>query len=192
MISGIDHIVILVDELEAAIAVYRSLGFTVTPGGKHPRGTHNALVSFQDGSYFELIAFWEPTDASQAFHRHRAIGPGIISFALAADGLEETVAAIRAHGLPYGDPRPGARQRLDGVEIAWKMAFLPNDEGPLPFLIEDVTNRSLRVPGGEATEHSNGATGISRLIIAVDDLTTAIGLFAGLATASASPEHDAI
>ncbi|MFW6075058.1 MAG: VOC family protein, partial [Chloroflexota bacterium] len=38
MIQGIDHLVILVDELERAIQDYTSLGFTVVPGGKHPRG----------------------------------------------------------------------------------------------------------------------------------------------------------
>jgi hypothetical protein len=40
---------------------------------------------------------------------------------------------------------------------------------PLPFLIEDVTPRSLRVPGGRAAEHPNGATGISRLELAAAD-----------------------
>ena len=58
MIQSIDHIVILVRNLEEAIADYTALGFTVTPGGVHADGaTHNALVPFDDGSYLELIAF---------------------------------------------------------------------------------------------------------------------------------------
>ena len=50
MLKGIDHLVIVVPELEAAIAGYRGLGFTVTPGGRHPIGTHNALIGLSDGS----------------------------------------------------------------------------------------------------------------------------------------------
>ena len=58
VIRAIDHIVILVTDLQTAIDDYRALGFTVTFGGEHADGnTHNALVPFADGSYFELIAF---------------------------------------------------------------------------------------------------------------------------------------
>jgi hypothetical protein len=32
----IDHVVIAVPSLDAAIADYRALGFTVLPGGRHP------------------------------------------------------------------------------------------------------------------------------------------------------------
>jgi catechol 2,3-dioxygenase-like lactoylglutathione lyase family enzyme len=32
MLKGIDHLVIVVPELEAAVASYRGLGFTVVPG----------------------------------------------------------------------------------------------------------------------------------------------------------------
>jgi hypothetical protein len=37
----------------------------------------------------------------------------------------------------------------------------------LPFLIEDLTPRSLRVPDGPPAEHRNCAAGISRLVVAV-------------------------
>ena len=41
----LDHVVILVAELEAAIANYSALGFAVQRGGTHADGaTHNALV----------------------------------------------------------------------------------------------------------------------------------------------------
>ncbi|MEI6179461.1 MAG: VOC family protein, partial [Chloroflexales bacterium] len=51
VISAIDHLVILVGNLAAAVADYEALGFTITPGGEHTDGaTHNALISFADGS----------------------------------------------------------------------------------------------------------------------------------------------
>jgi hypothetical protein len=61
------------------------------------------------------------------------------------------------------------------------MAFPDDADGQgLPFLIEDVTDRALRVPSGDAAEHANGARGIARLILAVDDLATASAWYAGL------------
>ena len=60
-ILGLDHIVIAVADLDTAIADFRSLGFTVQPGGRHPgRTSHNALIVFADGAYFELIAWTAP------------------------------------------------------------------------------------------------------------------------------------
>ena len=59
MLKGIDHIVIAVPDLERASRNYETLGFTVVPGGRHPVGTCNALISFSDGAYIELIAFYE-------------------------------------------------------------------------------------------------------------------------------------
>jgi catechol 2,3-dioxygenase-like lactoylglutathione lyase family enzyme len=38
MITGLDHLVILVEELERAVAGYEELGFRVTPGGEHANG----------------------------------------------------------------------------------------------------------------------------------------------------------
>ena len=59
MLQGIDHIVIAVPDLAVASRNYEALGFTVVPGGRHPVGTHNALIAFADGAYIELIAFYE-------------------------------------------------------------------------------------------------------------------------------------
>jgi len=45
----LDHVVILVNDLAAAIEDYAALGFAVTPGGEHERlQTHNALIAFAE------------------------------------------------------------------------------------------------------------------------------------------------
>jgi hypothetical protein len=63
VISGNDHLVILVEALEAAVAGYEELGFRVSPGGEHADGlTRNALVPFADGTYLELVWFVDPAD----------------------------------------------------------------------------------------------------------------------------------
>ena len=58
MALPLDHIVIAVHDLDAAVADYRALGFQVAIGGRHPgRTSHNALVVFADGAYLEIIAW---------------------------------------------------------------------------------------------------------------------------------------
>src|SRR5687767_15631793 len=96
----LDHIVILVNDLEAASADYRSLGFTVTPGGEHADGnSRNALISFADGAYLELIAFKRPPPPEHLFAHGFALGEGIIAYALLPDDIEADVAAAKARGL---------------------------------------------------------------------------------------------
>lgn len=185
MISSIDHVVILVEDLDTGIEQYQAMGFTVVPGGKHPRFTHNALVSFADGSYLELIAFWETaSEADAEMHRwqkHLEHRGGLIDYAVALSPLEEDLAAIQARGVTVSGPHPGARSRLDGVQVAWKMGqTVQKQPGSLPFMIEDITARDVRVPGGDATSHPNGVTGIQSLTIVVQDSAVAAERYAAL------------
>ncbi len=55
MARGIDHLVLVVHDLEAARETYRRLGFTLTPIAHHPWGTSNSLVQL-DGNFLELLA----------------------------------------------------------------------------------------------------------------------------------------
>jgi catechol 2,3-dioxygenase-like lactoylglutathione lyase family enzyme len=167
MITCIDHIVILVRDLPAAMDDYTTLGFTVTPGGIHAGGaTHNALVTFADGSYLELIAFRHEAP-DHIWWRYTAEGEGLIDFALLPDAIDKDVAAARARGLAIADPFAGGRERLDGVRIAWKTARPATPD--LPFLCGDITPRGLRVPTGAACHHANGVTGIARVLVATRD-----------------------
>ena len=88
--QGIDHIVIAVRDLAAASDDYARLGFTVTPGGEHTGGaTHNALISFADGAYFELIAFREPDrPQDHKWWGRFAKGEGTVDFALLSESVD--------------------------------------------------------------------------------------------------------
>jgi len=165
----LDHIVIHVNDLDAASADYRRLGFTVTPGGEHADGnSHNALISFTDGTYLELIAFKRPPPPEHLFARGVAQGEGMITYALLPDDIEADVAAAKRRGLDLEGPYPGGRLRPDGVRLEWQTARAATPD--LPFLCADVTPRELRVPGGRSLEHPNSATGISGLTLVVLDL----------------------
>ncbi len=167
MIRGLDHVILVVPGLATAVAEHRERGFTVTPGGEHTGGlTHNALVGFQDGSYLELIAFH---DLAAAREKHSwapvaARGGGWADFALLSNDLRQDAAALG--DLVIRPPEDGGRVRPDGLAIAWRVARL---QPPLPFLIEDLTPRELRVPGGDAAKHANGTIGVARIVLGATD-----------------------
>lgn len=179
MITGIDHIVIMVSDLDQTIEDWGAAGFTVAPGGKHPRGTHNALITFQDGAYLELIAFWEPEYDAHRWHRFQNSGIGLIDHALASSELAREVQEVTSRGVTYNGPHPGARSRPDGVELSWRTAHPDGrDDHALPFLIDDVSARELRVPGGDQAVHNNGVEGVDTLQILVNDLESATNDYA--------------
>jgi hypothetical protein len=167
VIRGLDHVVLVVLDLNAAVADHRARGFTVTPGGEHAGGlTHNALVGFQDGSYLELIAFHDLA-AARGKHTWASVaerGGGWADFAVRSDDLRRDAAALGE--LVVSSPEEGGRTRPDGVAIAWRVARLHR---PLPFVIEDVTARDLRVPHGDAARHANGVAGVERVVLGVTD-----------------------
>jgi hypothetical protein len=175
MPTMLDHIVIVGRNLEAMVSEAEWLGFTVVPGGEHAGGmTHNALIAFRDGSYVELIAFLDPDERST--HRwwpRLWKGGGLTDFALYSIDLEADVDDIRDRGFEVPMPVENGRLRPDGQRIEWRQSFPQVNVGDtgLPFLIEDVTPRSLRVSSEEQqVTHDNGVTGIAGVTLLVSDL----------------------
>jgi catechol 2,3-dioxygenase-like lactoylglutathione lyase family enzyme len=168
MIQGIDHLVIVVNDLDRAAKDYEQLGFTVVLGGQHPVGSHNALIAFADGSYLELIAFyreapdhrwWEPLQK----------GERLVDFCLQTDDLRGDTGRLKEVGVAINDPVPWSRRRPDGYELKWMLSLATGGHrGVAPFLIEDVTPRAERIP--QRFAHENGATGIARVIVGVAEL----------------------
>jgi hypothetical protein len=184
MLQSIDHVVIVVRDLAQTVADYERAGFTVTPGGEHLGGaTHNALISFANGTYFELIAFREP-DRPQDHRWWQRLrrGEGLVDYALLSDELEAEAAHARRSGLDPRGPVDGGRRRPDGERLAWRSFALGQGVGQtaLPFVIQDVTSRALRVPGGPATQHRLPVTRVAGLSLVVRDLSHAAGELAAL------------
>jgi len=193
MILGIDHLVIVVKDLDQATRDYRELGFNVVAGGQHPVGSHNALIAFQDGSYLEIIAFyreapdhrwWEPLSKGERF----------VDFCFQTDDLRGDTKKLRDAGVAINDPVPWARKRPDGYELKWLLSLAtgPN-RGVAPFLIEDITPRTERIP--RQSQHSNGVTGIETVTVAVPELASIAKWYGSLLAtpgiAVASPELNA-
>ncbi len=175
---SLDHIVIAVTDLEAAMRDYEALGFTVLPGGEHPRGSRNALIIFEDGSYLEIITFGRPVPDFRWWQVLSHCGSGLVDYALLPEVFDDALWSARARGLSIDGPIDGARLRLDGVQLVWKTARAP--EPDVPFLCGDVTARELRVPMGEACKHRNGVVGVAGVTAAVHDLGSSAARYRAL------------
>lgn len=187
---SLDHVVIFVEDLSRASADYTGLGFTVVPGGVHAGGlTYNALIPFTDGRYLELLALtltWRRrvfrmlarSGLDRVLTRRSPLlgrvlrrirsGEGLADFALACSSLANITGTGEIDG-----PTIGGRKRPDGQQVSWHLAF---PRAPvLPFLIEDVTPRQLRVPAN--ITHANGAAGIQGLTVATGSFDRSVASY---------------
>jgi catechol 2,3-dioxygenase-like lactoylglutathione lyase family enzyme len=189
MAFSLDHAVIAVSDLDQAIASYQKLGFTVLRGGEHPRrGSVNALIVFQDGAYFELIAFPKPVPDFRWWQVLQQAGPGFVDFAVLPTNLERDLEEAKARGFEAGPIEPGGRVTPEGKRAEWQTAR-PLTSG-LPFLCGDISPRSLRVPEGPVRDHPNGALGIAKITVAVSDLAKSTQQYRALLPQSAVREEN--
>jgi methylmalonyl-CoA epimerase len=107
MFKGIDHIVIAVKDLDAAIKQYEGIyGVQATERGEPPgAGFTNAFFRFGGPSYVELVS---PTNDSGPVGRRVASGgEGVYLVAMGVDDLQATLADLRSKGVRLiGDPGP--------------------------------------------------------------------------------------
>ena len=189
MITGIDHIVIAVDSLARAIETWRGLGFCVVEGGKHPYGSHNALIGFADGSYIELLGFYEESRAHPWWDLLHQRGGGLIDFCLATNDIGADHRAFRAQGVECSELIEGGRTRPDGYDVRWINCKVEGDwQGLIPFIIEDVTPRVERLP--RETGHANGVTGIERVSFATNDVARYAGVMSAVMDVAGEPARD--
>ncbi|SEW52850.1 VOC family protein [Chitinophaga arvensicola] len=55
LITGLDHIPVVVHNPDNVAAFYKLIGFSIKPGRRHPNSIRNQHIKFQDGTELELI-----------------------------------------------------------------------------------------------------------------------------------------
>jgi len=94
-IRGLDHVPIAVNNLDAASARFRALGFTLKPGQPHANGIVNQHAKFPDGTELELITAPAATDELTTYYRESlAKGDGPAFLALFAPERTDPVQRI--------------------------------------------------------------------------------------------------
>src|SRR5258708_24011732 len=107
MLTAIDHIIIGVNDLERATAIFgQRLGLAVSGGGIHPSGgTANRIIVIGD-TYLELITVRAPAEAEQSLLERLAKGEGFLNFVLASNDIEADSRAMTRRGISITAPTP--------------------------------------------------------------------------------------
>ncbi|MFN7941040.1 MAG: VOC family protein [Thermoanaerobaculia bacterium] len=133
----LDHLLVGAADLESAVEeLARATGVRPVYGGRHPRGTHNALVALDGGAYLELVAV-EPGATRPASFPELSPAHGLvpIGWAVAGGELAELRAAIAGAGFALTEPKPGSRLTPAGATLEWRTFGLATQLINGPFFI---------------------------------------------------------
>jgi hypothetical protein len=182
LISGLDHVLVAVENLDEAAQRWRRLGFTLSPPGRHPgRGTGNVCVML-GATYIELIGVVERGDGAAAIaealkSRKAPVG---LAFACEDAAALRTALAGRIDGL--GQLRQGSRVILDPdgeSTVSFDILAYPVDTR-WPRLLACQHRDLDRVFAPQWIEHENGALDIAEVLLSVAAATT-VAAFGGYA-----------
>lgn len=95
-ITGIDHVVIRVNNLDAAIESYTKLGLTLTRRLETPAIGKQAVFQLPDGTFIELVAPLSPDSPIGKALSTR--GEGVHTVCFSVDDLGETTDGFNANG----------------------------------------------------------------------------------------------
>ena len=180
----IDHFVIVVADLDQAISNFTELGFIVERGGINGP-THNAIIFLKNQVYIELIAtrsrfsriIFRGLFLLGVFHFLDFLRPllywrfacwlggaqGLRDWCIKSDDIDRFCAEPKREELNISRKHFFSRARPDGEVLNWFLAG-PSDRN-LPFLIQDVTDHSLRVSANSNCEHPNKVEYLSAIIL---------------------------
>ncbi|MGH6665117.1 MAG: VOC family protein [Pseudolabrys sp.] len=202
MTRGLDHIVHAVRDLNAASALYRSLGFTVGARNRHPWGTHNHIVQFP-GFFIELLTLAEPGKmGSDGFsklfaaynrefiERHEGLSMLILeSHDAAADAAAFRAAQIAASEMMKFE-REGKRPDGTPVKLGFALAFADDKFAPeihfatcLQLHPENFWNPAFQ-------KHANSVSGITGVVAVAPEPVRHRKFMEGFAGAQAEPRGD--
>jgi catechol 2,3-dioxygenase-like lactoylglutathione lyase family enzyme len=172
--TGVDHVVILVRDLDAARDRYARLGFTLSPRGFHSphMGTANHTLMLQD-DYFELLGVVQPTEHNLRWREAVARREGLRPIALKTDSAMALAEELRGRGLDMEAPveftRPVDLPGGSRAEASFAVTRLPAEATPGAdmFACEHRSRDTVWVP--ELLRHANTAQGLAGITVAVDE-----------------------
>ena len=135
--ARIDHIILGAADLDRATRAFeRMTGVRPVYGGKHPTGTHNALVSLGGHTYLEIIAAQPgapPPDWLPDLSRFE--DPTPVGWAVTADDGPALRRDLVAAGFALTENKPGERTTPSGATLHWQTFRLAADMDGAPFFI---------------------------------------------------------
>src|SRR5688572_28050187 len=178
-ITGIDHTLVGVRDLEAARATWWRLGFTVTPRGRHIGwGTGNYCVMLEEG-YVELLGIVDPSQFSNNLDKLLEKREGLLGLAFATPDANACRDALDTAGLKPDGPKQLKRDLelpTGTVTPEFRLVFLPPDSTPeiSAFVVHHLSPELVRRPDWLA--HANSAQRLlSATVVCADPVGAALG-----------------
>lgn len=181
MAYGIDHLVLPVGDLDIARARLDALGFTVAPDARHPFGTKNACVFFQNRTYLEPLAVADVAEVRQnaangldflsrfVTYRERNGADGFSKLALTTPDAASDLERFRDAGLQsrevFSFERKAANADGSHNTIGVRLAFAIDERAPDTtfFACQHINTEIFWQP--ERTTHANSAIGIGDVVL---------------------------
>ncbi|MGH8764534.1 MAG: VOC family protein [Burkholderiales bacterium] len=186
-VQGIDHVIILVRDLDRAQAVWQRLGFTLTARGFHSLGSQNHCVML-GRDYIELMAVPRPHPSIRYFSDYLAAGEGLGGVVLATDDAEAAHAEFVASGIAAEPPLALSRPVAGLGDARFSLLQLP--EALVPgcrlLLCQHHTREIVWRP--EYQSHALGALEIAGIAVVADSASAYAAVFD--AQPQATPEGE--
>jgi hypothetical protein len=135
--AQVDHILLGIDDLDRGIDAFEQLtGVRPVYGGKHPGGTHNALVSLGDGAYLEILALQPgvpPPKEYAGLEQLHTLTP--IGWAVSSKESAQLRERLTAAGMAVTEPNAGSRKTPAGATLSWQTFGLKDNFDDAPFFI---------------------------------------------------------
>lgn len=171
-VKGIDHIVLLVSDLDASAKRFAALGFTLSPRGTHSphMGSANYTIILQD-DYFELLGMIAETPRNASKRKALAEnGEGMSSIACRIGDAHAARAALAELGIATSEVMDFSRPLPlpDGSTGTAAFAVTTFEPREVPtgemFMCQHKTRDMVWRP--ELMTHANGAIALAGIVVA--------------------------
>ena len=178
-ITGIDHTLVGVRDLEAARRTWETLGFTLTPRGRHIGwGTGNYCIMLESG-YIELLGTVDHSQFLNNLDRFLEKREGLMGLAFGTADSAACAAALEAAGIAFEGPKDLKRKlELPEGEVLPAFELVHLDRAATPglsaFITRHLTPELIRRP--EWLRHANRARRLRSVTVVTEDpVKTAMG-----------------
>jgi catechol 2,3-dioxygenase-like lactoylglutathione lyase family enzyme len=195
-VIGIDHVVVMVRDLDRAAATWKRLGFTVSPRGTHSAhmGSGNYTIML-DPDYIELLGVLAPTEHNAPARTFLDRREGIERIAFTAVDSAAGAKEIRARGYPPIGPtdfeRPvtmpdGSLSAAKFRTFQWPVAEAPG--GVRIFACQHKTREMVWIP--ELMAHANGAKRLRQVLLVASEPAAEAAHLSRMIDRETKPEPD--
>lgn len=175
---GIDHPLILVRDLDAAIARFTALGFTMAPQSRHPWGT-STCIAIMERSLIELVSIYDEALLDELpagdfrfgrfVQKHLSEREGISLTALNSESAADAAAVVTGRGVECQGTIDFGRdvKRPDGTldRTSTTLKILASNDLPRlsNFICQQHRPDLIYVP--KWSSHANGARSYSQVTV---------------------------